>query len=86
MVDDDLDASKMNMNPGGKQRIMRDTVWQDRVGMWLLLIRKCSMKHFSLLKSSISARAFLMSSVTIWEVSTPPSCKTTCIPFAKPYE
>ena len=31
MIDDDLDASKMNVNPGGKQRIMRDTVWQDRV-------------------------------------------------------
>ena len=31
MVNDNLDASKMNVNPGGKQRIMRVTVWQDRV-------------------------------------------------------
>ena len=30
MVDDALDASKMNVN-GGKQRIMRDPVWQGRV-------------------------------------------------------
>ena len=28
MANDALDASKMNVNPAGKQRIMRDTVWQ----------------------------------------------------------
>lgn len=31
MADDALDASKMNVNPGGQQRIMRDTVWQGKV-------------------------------------------------------
>jgi len=31
MADDALDASKMNVNPGGKQRKMRDTVWNGRV-------------------------------------------------------
>ena len=31
MANDALDASKMNANPGGKQRIMRDTVWQGMV-------------------------------------------------------
>ena len=28
MADDALDANKMNVNPGGKQRKMRDTVWR----------------------------------------------------------
>ena len=27
MADDTLDAGKMNVNPGGKQPVMRDTVW-----------------------------------------------------------
>ena len=31
MADDALDANKMNVNPGGKQRKMRDTVWDGRV-------------------------------------------------------
>lgn len=31
MADDALDASKMNVNPGGKQRVMWDTVWLGRV-------------------------------------------------------
>ena len=31
MADDALDASKMNVNPGSKQRVMWDTVWQGRV-------------------------------------------------------
>ena len=31
MADDALDASKMNVNPGGKQRKMRDTVWRGKV-------------------------------------------------------
>ena len=30
MADDALDVSKMNVRPGGKQRIMRDTVWNGR--------------------------------------------------------
>ena len=28
MADDALDANKMNVNPAGKQRKMRDTVWR----------------------------------------------------------
>jgi len=31
MADNALDVTKMNVNPGGKQRLMRDTVWQGRV-------------------------------------------------------
>lgn len=31
MADDALDVNKMNVNPGGKQRVMRDTVWQGQV-------------------------------------------------------
>ena len=31
MADDSLDVNKMNVNPGGKQRVMRDTVWQGQV-------------------------------------------------------
>ena len=31
MADDALDVSKMNVKPGGKQRIMRDTTWNGRV-------------------------------------------------------
>ena len=31
MADDALDANKMNVNPGGKQRKMRDTVWKGKV-------------------------------------------------------
>ena len=31
MADDALDISKINVKPGGKQRIMRDTVWNDKV-------------------------------------------------------
>ena len=27
MADDALDATKMNVNPGGKQPLMRETVW-----------------------------------------------------------
>ena len=27
MADDTLDANKMKVNPGGKQRKMRDTIW-----------------------------------------------------------
>ena len=30
MADDALDANKMNVNPGGKQRRMRDTTWQGK--------------------------------------------------------
>ena len=30
MADDALDASKMNVKPGGKQRIMRDMIWDGR--------------------------------------------------------
>ena len=31
MVDDALDVNKMNVKPGGKQRIMRDTTWNGKV-------------------------------------------------------
>ena len=31
MADDDLDVSKRNVKPGGKQRIMQDTVWNAKV-------------------------------------------------------
>lgn len=31
MADDALDASKMNVNPGGKQRKMRDSIWRGKV-------------------------------------------------------
>ena len=31
MADDALDVNKMNVRPGGKQRIMRDTTWDGRV-------------------------------------------------------
>ena len=31
MADDALDASKMNVNPGGKQPVMRDTMWAGKV-------------------------------------------------------
>ena len=31
MADDALDVGKMNVKPGGKQRIMRDTVWNGKV-------------------------------------------------------
>ena len=31
MADDALDANKMNVNPGVKQRQMRDTMWQGKV-------------------------------------------------------
>ena len=31
MADDALDVSKMNVKPGGKQRIMRDTIWNGKV-------------------------------------------------------
>ena len=30
MADDALDVTKMNVKPGGKQRIMRDTMWNGR--------------------------------------------------------
>ena len=30
-AEDALNASKMNAHPGGKQPLMRDTVWQGRV-------------------------------------------------------
>ena len=30
-ADDALEVSKMNVNPGGKQKVMRDTVWGGRV-------------------------------------------------------
>lgn len=30
MADDALDVNKMNVNPGGKQRVMRDTIWQGK--------------------------------------------------------
>ena len=30
LADDALDANKMNVKPGGKQRIMRDTVWDGK--------------------------------------------------------
>ena len=30
MADDSLDVNKMNVRPGGKQRIMRNTVWNGR--------------------------------------------------------
>ena len=31
MADDALDVNKMNVKPGGKQRIMRDTTWNGKV-------------------------------------------------------
>ena len=31
MADDALDVNKMNVRPGGKQRIMHDTVWDGRI-------------------------------------------------------
>jgi len=31
MADDSLDVSKMNVNPGGKQRVMRDGYWNEKV-------------------------------------------------------
>lgn len=31
MADDALDVNKMNINPGGKQQVMRDAVWQGQV-------------------------------------------------------
>ena len=31
MADDALDVSKMNVKPGGKQRIMRDTTWNGKI-------------------------------------------------------
>ena len=31
MADDALDVAKMNVKPGGKQRIMRDTVWDGKI-------------------------------------------------------
>ena len=31
MVDNALDVNKTHVNPGSKQRLMRDTVWQGRV-------------------------------------------------------
>jgi hypothetical protein len=31
MADDAFDATKMNVNPGGKQKKMKDTVWQGKV-------------------------------------------------------
>ena len=31
MPDDALDVSKMNVNPGGKQRVMRDGFWNGKV-------------------------------------------------------
>ena len=30
MADDALDVSKMNVKPGGKQRVMRDTTWNGK--------------------------------------------------------
>ena len=30
-VDEALDVNRMNVRPGGKQRIMRDTTWNGRV-------------------------------------------------------
>ena len=30
MPDDALDVSKMNVNPGGKQRVMRDGMWNGK--------------------------------------------------------
>ena len=31
MLDDALDVSKMSVNPGGKQRIMRDGYWSGKI-------------------------------------------------------
>ena len=31
MPEDGLDVSKMNVNPGGKQRVMRDSMYDGRV-------------------------------------------------------
>ena len=31
MADNVMDVNKMNVKPGGKPRVMRDTVWQSRV-------------------------------------------------------
>ena len=31
MADDSLNVSKMNVNPGGKQRVMRDGYWNEKV-------------------------------------------------------
>ena len=31
MADDALEANRMNVNPGGKQRKMRDTVWEGTI-------------------------------------------------------
>ena len=35
-ADEALDASKMNMYPGGKQPVMHDTVWNGKVQKWLV--------------------------------------------------
>ena len=48
MADDSLDVNKMNVNPGGKQRVMRDGFWDGKVqkmnyaivipkGLWIVL-------------------------------------------------
>ena len=31
MADDSLDVNKMNVNPGGKQQVMHDGYWNDKV-------------------------------------------------------
>ena len=48
MADDSFDVNKMNINPGGKQRVMRDGFWDGKVqkmnyaivipkGLWVVL-------------------------------------------------
>ena len=36
MADDALNADKMNVGPGGKQPVMKDTVWGGQIREWLM--------------------------------------------------
>ena len=42
MADDALDVSKMNVNPGGKQRVMRDGWWGGKVQRMVTSSRECA--------------------------------------------
>ena len=41
MADNVMDVNKMNVKPGGKPRVMRDTVWQSRVKKMNYSVGKC---------------------------------------------
>ena len=41
MADNVMDVNKMNAKPGGKPRVMRDTVWQSRVKKMNYSVGKC---------------------------------------------